>query len=63
LIEAWPRDTKFFRRSFERLDRAYVDARYSPHYEITAEELNWIVERVKILQSSVKIVCKGRLSR
>jgi predicted nucleotidyltransferase/HEPN domain-containing protein len=30
LIKAWPRDTKFARRCFERLDRAYVDARYSP---------------------------------
>lgn len=27
LIEAWPRDTRFARRCFERLDRAYVDAR------------------------------------
>ncbi|GMA80036.1 hypothetical protein GCM10025880_64530 [Methylorubrum aminovorans] len=46
LIAAWPRDTRFARRCFARLDRAYVDARYSPHYEITGEELAWLVERI-----------------
>ncbi|KGD98581.1 HEPN domain-containing protein [Rhizobium sp. YS-1r] len=61
LIEAWPRDTKFARRSFERLDRAYVDARYSPHYEITEEELRWLIERIKVLQSLVRISCEERL--
>lgn len=39
LIAAWPRDTKFNQRCFELLRRAYVDARYSPHYKITVEEL------------------------
>ncbi|WP_245297754.1 hypothetical protein [Methylobacterium radiotolerans] len=32
LIAAWPRDTKFARRCFARPNRAYVEARYSPHY-------------------------------
>ncbi|MBP1844581.1 putative nucleotidyltransferase/HEPN domain-containing protein [Rhizobium petrolearium] len=61
LIEAWPRDTKFARRCFERLDRAYVDARYSPHYEITEEELEWLIERIKVLQALVRISCEERL--
>ena len=61
LIEAWPRDTKFARRCFERLDRAYVDARYSPHYEITEEELRWLVERIQVLQDLVSQVCKEKL--
>ena len=29
-------------RCFELLRRAYVDARYSPHYKISAEELTWL---------------------
>jgi predicted nucleotidyltransferase/HEPN domain-containing protein len=62
LIDAWPRDTKFFRRSFERLDRAYVDARYSAQYTITDEELSWLVERIKILQELVCQVCEERLA-
>jgi hypothetical protein len=46
LAEAWPRGTKFEQRSFELLRRAYVDARYSPHYKINAEELAWLEGRV-----------------
>lgn len=56
LIEAWPRDTKFGQRCFELLRQAYVNARYSPHYKITAEELEWIAARVEVLQSLVKSV-------
>ncbi|MBO9101718.1 HEPN domain-containing protein [Rhizobium sp. K1/93] len=61
LIEAWPRDTKFATRSFTRLDRAYVDARYSAHYEITKEELDWLVDRIKQLQDIVALICAERL--
>jgi hypothetical protein len=61
LSEAWLRDTKFAKRSFARLDRAYVDARYSPHYEISPEELAWVVERIRILRGLVREVCEPRL--
>jgi predicted nucleotidyltransferase/HEPN domain-containing protein len=63
LIEAWPRDTKFARRCFSRLDRAYVDARYSAQYVITADEIAWLVERIKMLQSWVHDVCRERLQQ
>ncbi|WP_117190719.1 HEPN domain-containing protein [Rhizobium terrae] len=62
LIEVWPRDTKFARRCFERLDRAYVDARYSPHYEITEEELRWLIERIEVLQELVERICREKLA-
>ncbi|WP_346657273.1 HEPN domain-containing protein [Rhizobium herbae] len=39
LVDVWPRDTRFARRCFERLRRAYVEARYSPKYTVSAEEL------------------------
>lgn len=61
LIPVWPRDTKFARRCFALLNRAYVDARYSPHYKITPEELAWLVERVTALQESVAAICAERL--
>ena len=61
LAEAWPRGTKFEQRCFELLRRAYVDARYSPHYKITAEELAWLGERAAVLQALVKTVCEDRL--
>ena len=62
LIAAWPRDTKFARRCFTRLDRAYVDARYSPAYEITGEELSWLLDRVKALQEAIAAICAERLA-
>ncbi|EJL55949.1 hypothetical protein PMI09_01979 [Rhizobium sp. CF122] len=62
LVEAWPRDSRFSRRCFELLSRAYVEARYSSKYTITSEELAWLVERVKALQTLVETVCKERLS-
>ncbi|QDX25212.1 HEPN domain-containing protein [Sphingomonas suaedae] len=62
LIPVWPRDTKFARRCFELLQQAYVNARYSPHYKITREELDWIVERIELLQSEVKILAEQRLA-
>ena len=63
LVEAWPRSSKFERRCFELLRQAYVNARYSPHYEISANELAWLSERVTALQELVRRVCEERLAR
>jgi len=62
LIAAWPRADKFSRRCFELLRQAYVNARYSPHYEISDEELHWLGERVAVLQALVEQVCQARLA-
>nr|WP_150293295.1 HEPN domain-containing protein [Sphingobium estronivorans] len=62
LIAAWPRDTKFSKRCFELLRGAYVNARYSEHYKITAEELEWLCERITVLQELVKEICQERLA-
>jgi predicted nucleotidyltransferase/HEPN domain-containing protein len=62
LIQVWPRDTRFAQRSFELLRRAYVDARYSPHYKITPEELEWLGERIQLLQSQVREICERQLA-
>ncbi|MBB3811520.1 HEPN domain-containing protein [Pseudochelatococcus contaminans] len=61
LIDVWPRDSRFAKRSFTILDRAYVGARYSDAYEISGEELAWLVERVKLLQETVAAICAERL--
>lgn len=62
LIQVWSRDTKFGRRCFELLQQAYVNARYSPHYKITPEELEWLAERIELLQTLVKEACEKRLA-
>lgn len=61
LIPAWPRDDKHSRRCFELLRQAYVNARYSPHYTISEDELAWLGERVAVLQTLVESVCQERL--
>jgi predicted nucleotidyltransferase/HEPN domain-containing protein len=61
LIGAWPRDTRAAKRSFELLRRAYVEARYSPHYRVTEDELAWLSERVMVLHGLVGDVCRHRL--
>jgi predicted nucleotidyltransferase/HEPN domain-containing protein len=63
LIEAWPRESKFERRGFELLRQAYVNARYSPHYKISDEELRWLAGQVAVLQQLVDRVCRKRLGQ
>ena len=58
----WPRETKFERRCYELLREAYVKARYSRHYRITAEQLEWLSGRVEILQRTVRELCEERIS-
>ncbi len=40
---------------------SYVDARYSEHYKISAEELAWLDERIGTLEELVKQVASERL--
>ena len=63
LIAAWPREDKFSRRCFELLRLAYVNARYSPEYKLTDEEIGWIAERVAALETLVREVCERRLAQ
>ncbi|CAM3664341.1 HEPN domain protein [Vibrio aerogenes CECT 7868] len=58
----FPMDDKFHRRSFRRLQRAYIDARYSMHYEITEEELVYLAEEAEKLKILTEQVCRARLA-
>lgn len=61
LTYIWPRDTKRDRARFEKLKEAYVKARYSKHYRITPEELEWLGAQVEELGRVVHEVCSERL--
>jgi predicted nucleotidyltransferase/HEPN domain-containing protein len=61
LIEAWPRASKVDRRRFELLKRAYVEARYSPNYAITAADLDALASSVERLRQIVETLCRERL--
>ncbi|MDW6094378.1 HEPN domain-containing protein [Vibrio rhizosphaerae] len=57
----FPLDNKFHRRCFRRLQRAYIEARYSEHYEITGEELAHLEKEVQRLRGLVERVCLARI--
>ncbi|WP_066684707.1 HEPN domain-containing protein [Sphingomonas sp. CCH18-H6] len=62
LVEAWPRATKADRARFERLKRAYVEARYSASYAITGEDLDALAVSIERLRAIVAAVCQERLT-
>jgi predicted transcriptional regulator len=43
------------------LKRAYVEARYSAHYEISKDELVWLGEQIAALRSLTEAVCRERV--
>ena len=61
LIEAWQRESKIDRRRFELLKRAYVEARYSPSYAITADDLDALAASIARLRGTVETLCRERL--
>ncbi|MEW8624704.1 MAG: HEPN domain-containing protein [Candidatus Thiodiazotropha sp.] len=63
LMPLFPQDSKFNRRCFGLLKRAYVEARYSEHYKITEDELTWLAEQVAELQELTETVCRERVAR
>lgn len=62
LSQVWSTDSKFEKRCFELLRQAYVKARYSRHYRVTAEELAWMRRRIEDLQERVVALCEARLA-
>jgi HEPN domain-containing protein/predicted nucleotidyltransferase len=61
LAEPFPRGTEDDERLFKLLKRAYIEARYSKSYRITAEELGTLGERVRDLAGRVERACRERI--
>ncbi|WP_157371909.1 HEPN domain-containing protein [Vibrio sp. MEBiC08052] len=57
--DIFPMENKFHRRCFQRLQRAYIEARYSEHYEITKEELAYLLMEVEKLKALTETVCRA----
>ncbi|MBO9378112.1 HEPN domain-containing protein [Sphingomonas histidinilytica] len=62
LVDAWPRERKADRTLFEKLKEAYVKARYSKHYRISTDQLEWLAARVEELGTVVHAICTERLA-
>jgi len=62
LTRVWPWGSRRERAMFEKLKEAYVKARYSSRYQISAEELTWLGERVEELGRVVLEICNERIA-
>lgn len=62
LYGIWPEDTHRDRAMFQKLKEAYTKARYSKHYKISGEELNWLAARVEELGRVVHQVCTDKIA-
>ncbi len=62
LAYVWPGDNRKQRGMFEKLKDAYVKARYSKQYRISADELTWLGERVEELGRLVHEICSERIA-
>lgn len=61
LVDVWPGSNKFERRGFDLIRRAYVEARYSDHYAISAQHLDWLEDRVAHLGRVAETIAADRL--
>jgi HEPN domain-containing protein len=59
--KAFPQDTVSHRKTFTLLKKAYIDARYKKDYKITKKQLEYLAERVKILQKLTKKICAAKI--
>lgn len=63
LSDVWPRNQQRYVSWFNVINEAYVKARYSPHFEISGEALQWLIERTELLISEVDKVCRRYLAQ
>jgi len=61
--EVWAPLRKSYHRHFELLERAYVEARYSPTYETHADILAWQADRIEVLIGLAEALCREHLDR
>lgn len=61
IFKAFPRDTPQEERLFKLLERAYVESRYNPDFEITKEDIAALLPRIEMLRDIVERVCKAQI--
>lgn len=59
----FPQETEEEKRLFLLLVKSYIDSRYKMGYTISAEDLQWLIERVNILKTLTEVVCKEKIDR
>jgi hypothetical protein len=61
IFKVFPRDTPEEERLFKLLERAYVESRYNPDFEITKEDLDALLPKVEHLRDIVERVCTAQI--
>lgn len=59
--KVFPKQTGIERSRFKLLKKAYIDARYNMDYKITKEDLDYLSERVQLLQRLTEEICKRKI--
>ena len=62
IFKALPRDTPEEKRLFDLLQRAYIESRYNPDFEITKEDIDALIPKVEQLRDIVEMVCRERIA-
>lgn len=58
LAKVFPCDTKEEERLFKLLQRAYIESRYNPDFEITKEDIDLLMPKAEMLRDIVEDVCR-----
>ncbi|MBQ7823347.1 MAG: HEPN domain-containing protein [Bacteroidaceae bacterium] len=62
VVKVFPRNDEFEKTSFELLCRAYIDARYSKSFDVSDKQLQYMLERTKILRDLTESVCRKQFT-
>ncbi len=62
IFKAFPRDTEEEKRLFDLLQRAYIESRYNPDFEITKEDIDALIPKIEQLRDIVEKVCRERIA-
>ena len=63
LKDVFSQRNKEEQRLFQLLKKAYIDSRYRKDYAITAEELQYLAERVLLLRELTEALCQKEIAR
>lgn len=61
IYKAFPQDTTEEKRLFDLLQRAYIESRYNPDFEIAKEDIAALLPKVEQLRDIVASVCRERI--
>lgn len=61
ICKVFPRNTPEEERLFDLLQRAYIESRYNPDFEITKADIDALIPKIEQLRDIVEKVCKQRI--